>query len=306
MSGNGLGGARTTDAAQLFETGRLLQRDRKEMKLGICSYSFHRMLAAGEHDIFRYIGDCKTFGANQLDPWSGHLPLKSETIWRSGSGFGQLLPEDEAYLAQVKRAADNAGLPFGCLTVGDVTMYAPTREMRHSNRAVAYGWLEVARRLGVRQIRFEAGGPEDMPAGVFRVIVEGYRDLVARAQMGSGTSIEVLTENMPGALFSPANVVKVVEAVDGLGLLLDTYNWAPGMHETGWKICARYTRAVHVHTSVSDADTSAEILKALHILRQAGYNGCLVVESCPLDGDEYEGVRKAIELVKGCLYGHDW
>ncbi len=275
------------------------------MELGICSYSFHRMLTAGEHDIFRYIADCETFGATRLDPWSGHLPLKSEAIWRSGACFVQLLPEDEAYLEQVKCAADNVGLPFGCLTVGDVTVYAPTREMRHANMAVAYGWLEVARRLGVRQVRFEAGGPENMTLGVFRVIVEGYRDLVARAQMGPGTPIEVLTENLPGALFSPANVVKVVEAVDGLGLLLDTYNWAPGMHETGWNICARYATAVHVHTSVFDAGTCAEILKALRTLRQAGYNGCLVVESCPLDGDEYGGVRKTIELVKGCLYGQE-
>ena len=44
------------------------------MKLGICSYSFHRLLAAGRQDIFQFIKDCKRLGCTQLDPWNGHLP----------------------------------------------------------------------------------------------------------------------------------------------------------------------------------------------------------------------------------------
>ena len=28
------------------------------MELSICSYSFHRLLEAGEHDVFQYISDC--------------------------------------------------------------------------------------------------------------------------------------------------------------------------------------------------------------------------------------------------------
>ena len=43
------------------------------MELAICSYSFHRLLAAGQQDILRYIADCRELGCTQLDPWNGHL-----------------------------------------------------------------------------------------------------------------------------------------------------------------------------------------------------------------------------------------
>ena len=45
------------------------------MELSICSYSFHRLLAAGKQDIVRYIADCKELGCTQLDPWNGHLSI---------------------------------------------------------------------------------------------------------------------------------------------------------------------------------------------------------------------------------------
>ncbi len=48
------------------------------MQIGICSYSFHRLLADGKQDIFQYIRDCKALGCTQLDPWNAHLSdLKS-------------------------------------------------------------------------------------------------------------------------------------------------------------------------------------------------------------------------------------
>ena len=43
------------------------------MELGICSYSFHRLLAAGRQDIFKYITDCAALGCTQLDPWNAHF-----------------------------------------------------------------------------------------------------------------------------------------------------------------------------------------------------------------------------------------
>ena len=37
------------------------------MELGICSFSFHRLLAAGQQDIFRYIQDCKELGCTHAE-----------------------------------------------------------------------------------------------------------------------------------------------------------------------------------------------------------------------------------------------
>ena len=49
------------------------------MKFSIASWSFNRLLKAGEQDMFKYIEDSKTLGMAQLDPWNGHLaPLVEE------------------------------------------------------------------------------------------------------------------------------------------------------------------------------------------------------------------------------------
>lgn len=275
------------------------------MELGICSYSFHRLLAAGKQDIFKYIADCKELGTTQLDPWDEHLaPLKeSEKSWRDNPEPQniRLSSQDEAYLDQVRDAAQQAGLPFGCIAVDGAHIYVPILKARRANRAAACGWLEVAARLGARQVRIDAGGPEEMPVGVFQIIVEGYRDLVAR---GRDKQVEILMENHWGPSPIPENAVKILEAVDGLGLLFDTNNWAPGTKEKGWRMCARYARATHIKTfSFNEAgyEPSVDIPKVMQILIDAGYDGCWGIESCPRNGDEYEGVRKTIALIKRVL-----
>jgi sugar phosphate isomerase/epimerase len=277
------------------------------VELGVCSYSFHRLLKAGKQDIFQYIVDCKELGATQLDPWDEHLaPLKeSEKAWRSeiSPRNVRLSFQDEGYLERVRQAAEGAGLPFGCIAVDGVHIYEPTPKARRANRAAAYGWLEVAARLGAKQVRIDAGGPEEMGADVFRIIVEGYRDLVARGQRigRDDQPVEILMENHWGPSQIPKNVVKIVEAVDGLGLLFDTNNWAEGQRELGWQMCARYARAVHIKTFSFDSqgyEPSVDIPRAMQTLVDAGYADCWGVESCPNNGDEYEGVRKTIALIK--------
>jgi sugar phosphate isomerase/epimerase len=263
------------------------------------------LLADGKQDMFKYIADCKELGATLLDPWNAHLaPLKdSEAVLKAGSDpeNARLAPQHEGYLGQVKRAADEAGLPFGCIAVDGAHIYEPAPEARQANRALAYQWLGVAERLGAKQIRVDAGGPEEMPGDVFQIIVAGYQDLVTR---GKDKNIEILIENHWGPSRIPENVVKIMEAVDGLGLLFDTSNWAPGMQEKGWQLCAKYATASHIKTFSFDDqgyEPSVDIPKAMRILVDAGYDGCWGIESCPRDGDEYEGVKKTIALIRRVL-----
>jgi sugar phosphate isomerase/epimerase len=275
------------------------------MEIGICSYSFHRLLAAGNQDMFKYITDCKDLGATQLDPWNAHLaPLKDgDTVLHAGSDpeGAQLSTPETDYLLQVKQAADEAGLPFGCIAVDGAHIYEAESEARQANRALAYRWLDVAEKLGARQIRIDAGGPAEMPDDVFQVIVAGYQDLVAR---GHQQGIEILIENHWGPSRIPENVVKIMDAVEGLGLLFDTNNWAEGRQVQSWQMCAKYARAVHIKTFSFDEqgnDPSVDIPQAMQILLQAGYDGVWGIESVPRDGDEYEGVRKTIALIQRVL-----
>jgi len=277
------------------------------MELSLCSYSFHRLLEAGQHDVFKYISDCHALGCTQLDLWNGHLPslLDNEARPERPSSFtpeyAQLSAAEVDYIARIKAAADTAGLPFGCLAVDGAHIYEASPEARQAQQIRAYRWLNIAEQLSVQQIRIDSGGPSEMPEDVLEVIVTGYNDLMPRA---GEKGIEVVIENHWGASRIPENVVRILEAVPGLRLLFDTGNWPEGMRETGWALCARYARATHLKTFAFDADgneTTVDIPRAMHILQEAGYQGSWGIESVPREGDEIEAAKKSVALVRRVL-----
>jgi sugar phosphate isomerase/epimerase len=275
------------------------------MELSICSYSFHRLLEAGQHDVFQYISDCHSLGCTQLDLWNGHLPSLLDDQARSPSSFtaeyAQLSAEELDYLARIKAAAESAGLPFGCLAVDGAHIYEDSPEARQANQVKADRWLNIARQLNAQQIRIDSGGPPEMPQDVFDIIVTGYNDLIPRA---GEKGIEVVIENHWGASRIPENVVRILDAVPGLGLLFDTGNWPEDMRETGWTQCARYARSTHLKIYAFDAEgneTTVDIPRAMHILQEAGYQGSWGIESVPRQADEYETAQKSVALVRRVL-----
>jgi sugar phosphate isomerase/epimerase len=275
------------------------------MELSICSYSFHRLLEAGQQDVFQYIRDCQALGCTQLDLWNGHLPSLLDDAARAPGSFtpehAQLSPAELDYLARIKASADRAGLPFGCLAVDGAHIYEASPEARQANQIKADRWLNIAEQLSAQQIRIDSGGSPEMPEDMFEVIVTGYNDLIPRA---GEKGIEVVIENHWGASRIPENVVRILEAVPGLGLLFDTGNWPDDMRETGWARCARYARATHLKTYAFDAEgneTTVDIPRAMRYLQEAGYQGSWGIESCPREGDEIEAAKKSIALVRRVL-----
>lgn len=277
------------------------------MKISICSYSFHRLLASGKQDIFQYIEDCKALGCTQLDPWNVHLSKISDgnQVLHIGANPAQshhLAGIDDDYLAEVKLAADRAGLPFGCIAVDGAHIYEEKEEDRRRNREKAYRWIAIAKKLGASQIRIDTGGPADMPDSVFEIIVEGYKDVIKRAQE---TGLEVLVENHWGPTNDPDNVVKLMEALPDLGLLLDSWNWNHGKQAEGWLKCVKYAKLTHTKTFVFTDDgqeLTQNIPAFCKLLVDSGYTGCWGVESIPADGDEIAGARNTIKLIKRSVH----
>ena len=64
------------------------------------------------------------------------------------------------------------------------------------------------------------------------------------------------------------------------------------------------TSRVHEVSAVRDEkgdEPSVDIPAAIATLVESGYKGCWGIESCPKDGDEYEGARKTIALIRRTL-----
>ncbi len=192
-------------------------------------------------------------------------------------------------------------MPFGCIAVDGAHIYEPTAEARAKNREVAYRWLDISQYLGAKQVRIDAGGRNIAAEEIFDIVVDGYKDIVARAQK---QGLEVVIENHWGPFQHPDNLYKLLEAVPGLGLLFDSYNWPPGTQERAWNEYAKYARITHFKTFSFDEngnDPEQDIAKVIGILQKAGYNGCWGIESTPKDGNEVEAATKTLALLKRIL-----
>ncbi len=272
------------------------------MKFSVASYSFHRELESGRQDMFKYITDCKALGCTQLDPWNGHLvPLiiEDEQIRASNNpAQATFSPAGLDYVARVKVAADIVGLPFGCLAADGSHVWEPTMEARVANRACAYRWLDVARRLGAESMRTDTGGKPELPDDMFEIIGDGLQDIVNH---GRAAGVRVSIENHWGASNIPKNVIRVLDAVDGLTLLFDSRNWAKGTREEGWQLGVSRAKDVHIdlfRTQENSQTLEEDLARLIKMLVKAGYNGCWGIESLPSDDDEYGAVRKSMAFIE--------
>lgn len=272
------------------------------MKLGICSFSFHRTWAKGAMDLPGLIATCKDLGCTQLDPWVAHLnePTSGEDTVRAGRNphDARLGTPSDAHVAVVKRQIAAGGLPVGCLAVDGGHIYDADREKNALHRERAHRWIDIAGAIGATHVRIDAGGPEDMPAPILRELVAGYADVIGHAK---DYGIRILVENHWGPTVIPENVNRLLDAVDGLGLLFDTNNWKPERQREAWALCGPRAEVVHVKTfAIGDdlVDPEIDLHDAFAILRQNGFDGLWCVESVPRDGEEISAARRTLELIR--------
>ncbi len=201
------------------------------------------------------------------------------------------------YLGQLKRALDDAGVRLINIPidVGNISDANP-----------AYRAEDLAPMAGGQLAPIE-------------VTIESYQRL---ARVAASLGLQLLIENHGGITADPAVIVAIVETVgpDQLKTLVDIGNFEPLLsmqmaimqgHEPpevdatpvygALAQIAPYAGLVHAKTHDFDAHGQPrylDVVRALRVVRDAGYAGTISIEYEGNNGDAWENTRRTRELVE--------
>lgn len=188
-----------------------------------------RRLSVSTWSLHRTLGRPASYGPGQEIPERSQQGISLLALPAKLDAFGihaleichfHLPTRDRGYLREVRGAMADAGVePFTLLVdAGDVT------DPQHGERDLEWigGWLEDAAELGVERARVIAG-KQPPTAETVAASIRGLRRLAERADT---VGVRLTTENWLALMASPAQVLQVLDALDGrLGLCVDFGNW---------------------------------------------------------------------------------
>jgi sugar phosphate isomerase/epimerase len=253
-------------------------------KLSLAEWSFHRALRGGE-----------------LDPRDFAPLAKKEfgiDIAEHVNTFFQDKAVDFAYLADMKKRADDAGVKSGLIMcdaegeLGDADDAARRKAIENHFR-----WIAAARYLGCHSIRVNAAG-QGTPEEVSKRAADSLHRL---CEMGERYAIDVIVENHGGYSSNGQWLARTIRAADHprAGTLPDFGNFNLGDGKTydryqGIAEMMPFARGVSAKSYAFDSkgeETTIDYHRMMKIVLDAGYHGALGIE---FEGDgvpEKDGVR---------------
>jgi hypothetical protein len=208
----------------------------------------------------------------------GTLPLLGIPARVAALGFGrmelchfQLPSRDPAYLAELRAALADADVELWSLLIDDGDLTHP----EHHDRDAAWiaGWLDVAAALGARRARIIAG--KQPPSETANALSRTHlRELAARA---ASLNVRPMTENWFAFLPAPANVLSLLDDLDGaLGLCVDWGNWNNNADKYA-DLAAIFPRGESCHARCNFAPDgipdAADYSRCLDLARAADFAG---------------------------------
>jgi sugar phosphate isomerase/epimerase len=217
------------------------------------------------------------FGIHTLEICHFHLPSR-----------------DRAYLAEVRGAMHDAGVePFTLLIdAGDVT------DPVYGKRDLAWiaGWIDDAAELGVERARVIAGksnpSQEAMAASI-----DALRHLADRAD---AVGVRLTTENWMGLMATPAEVLQLLDALDGrLGLCVDFGNWRHAQKYDDLAAIMPRAESFHAkcHFDVNGTMDREDFVRCLELARAASHAGPYTLIYDGPNGDEWGGLEAERAIV---------
>lgn len=233
------------------------------MRISIASFSFHGLRERNMMDVFGYLESCKyRYGLDSADIWNGIFGLERA---------GYAAPD---FLAKVAEALAERGLILANYHADGCHIWEDDEGAREANYRGAMMEIEVARRLGAKTLRIDAGGKGALwTAAQFDMIVKRFKEY---ADLAWNSGFRVGPESHWGPELVPDNMEKLARAVDhpGFGILMHIGHWEGAPEEEGDRRLAPWA----VHTHVDARITKTRLESAMRLLIAAGYSGYWGVE----------------------------
>jgi len=235
----------------------------KPLPVSCLSYSFHGLVSEGMMDIFGYFETCRyRYSLDAADLWNG--------MFKS---------TDDAYINKVHRALEERRLVVPNIAVDEGHLLASGNEDASQLRATQDRYMQIAKRLGVGFVRFDAGpnmtnGRKEEDGWTnqeFDFLVKRYKEL---SQIAYDNGFKIGAENHWGPEKHWKFMERLIKAVDhpGFGICLHFGGWAgtPEDNDIADKAAAKYV--CHTHFPW-DTCESPKLVEKMTILRDAGYKG---------------------------------
>lgn len=256
------------------------------MKLGLCTWSYHRTIEAGKLDLESLMKLC----ADELKV--GGIDIITD----------HLVKTDKKYLTGIKKLASDELLTIACLSPGN-NFGKPTAGERAEEVRAVKKWIDAGYVLGAPVLRIFAGWPwpPEKAKELWPDMVDCIKECIKPAEE-AGIVLAVEPHNDGGFLPTSKEALKLIEEIDSewVKLNLDTGNYTDKDIYSGLEKSMPYT--YHAHAKIHKLSPEGEELKFDYdricaILKDANYRGFLSLE---YEGKEAETeyVPKALEMIR--------
>ncbi|HEX6884468.1 MAG TPA: sugar phosphate isomerase/epimerase family protein [Planctomycetota bacterium] len=260
-------------------------------RISLAEWSLHRALQAGELDPRDFAPLARReFGLDAVE----HV-----------NTFFQDRAVDFAYLADLKRRADDAGVQSLLI------MCDAEGELGHADEAARrkaienhFRWIAAARFLGCHSIRVNAAG-QGTPEEVSRRAADSLHRL---GEMGARYQVNVIVENHGGYSSNGEWLAATIRAADHprAGTLPDFGNFRVSATEEydryrGVGELMPFAKGVSAKSHDFDAEgneTRTDYRRMLKLVLEAGYNGYVGIEYEGSSLPEREGIRRTKALLE--------
>jgi sugar phosphate isomerase/epimerase len=260
------------------------------LRISTLSYSFHGLVNAGMMDIFHFFESCRyRYGLDTADLWNG-----------------MFTSTDDEFIGKVHSALQDRRLTVPNIAVDGAHIMPSGNDDPRQLCSMQDRYMQIAKRLGVGFIRFDAG--PYMPEGrneadgwteqEFDYIVKRYKELAAFAY---DNGFKIGAENHWGPERCWTHMEKLIKAVGhpGFGICMHFGGWLGTKEEN--RVMEKAAAPYVAHTHIPwDCCEDPDLARRLQVLKDANYPGYYSVEHHS-GKNEYNLVGVQLGKVKAVL-----